>query len=75
MGWVLYQMEQAAKALPFLRKAVENSEAPDPVILDHLGSIHRALDHKQEAVKAWKQSLDLEENLEIKEKLKTLENH
>jgi tetratricopeptide (TPR) repeat protein len=75
MGWVLYQMEQAAKALPFLMKAVENSEAPDPVILDHLGSIHRALDHKQEAVKAWEQSLDLEENLEIKEKLKTLENH
>ena len=68
MGWVLFKQGKTEDALPFLEKAESHLEDPDPTILDHLGDVYRALDHKNKAADAFKRSLELEFNEKIFEK-------
>lgn len=69
MGWVLFKLNQPKEALGYILQAIELSEEPDPVLYDHLGDIYHALDEPHNAREAWKKSLDLEDNPEIKKKL------
>ncbi len=72
MGWVLYQQGKYKKALPYLLNAEAGLDEPDPVILDHLGDAYRAVGKDAEAIEAWEQSLELEFNERILNKLDEL---
>lgn len=69
MGWVLFKMQQAQDALPYILKAIELSEEPDAAVYDHLGDIYKLLKQPDKAQEAWKKSLSIESNDEIKKKL------
>jgi tetratricopeptide (TPR) repeat protein len=69
LGWVLFKLNQPREALPWLIKAVENSEKPDPTLFDHLGDIHSALREHDRAREAWRKSLGVEPNDQIQRKL------
>jgi tetratricopeptide (TPR) repeat protein len=69
LGWVLYKLNQPQQALPWMLKAEQFSPEPDPTVLDHLGDVYQALHQMDKAIAAWKKSLSLETNEEIKRKL------
>ena len=69
LGWVLFKQKQAQQALPWLLKAVQFSPEPDATVLDHLGEVYLALRQPAKAVEAWKKSLSIESNPEVKKKL------
>jgi len=69
MGWVLFKSKQPAQALPWMVKAVAASPEPDATILDHLGDVYRDLGQVDKAIDAWKRSLSVEPNDDIKRKL------
>lgn len=75
LGWVLFKMKQHEPALEFLRKAIEHSEEPDPVLYDHLGDVQAALRRWDEARAAWEKALSLSSEdlkVELQRKLSTL---
>jgi len=74
LGWVLYKMNQPREALRYVIRSVENTPEPDAVLFDHLGDIHAALEHYEQARQAWKKSLDIEANDAIQKKLRTIPN-
>jgi tetratricopeptide (TPR) repeat protein len=69
LGWVLFKQKQPQQALPWLLKAVKFSTEPDATVLDHLGEVYMALRQPAKAIEAWKQSLSIESNPEVKKKL------
>jgi tetratricopeptide (TPR) repeat protein len=69
LGWVLFKQKQPQQALPWLLKAVEFSPEPDATVLDHLGEAYMALRQPAKAIEAWKKSLSIESNPEVKKKL------
>jgi tetratricopeptide (TPR) repeat protein len=69
MAWALYKLNLPEEALPYQLKAIENADEPDPVLLDHLGDIHAALEQHELAREAWKKALELEPNETIEKKL------
>ena len=71
MGWVLFQQGEVKKALPFLLNAEAGLDEPDPVILDHLGDAYQALGETEKARQMWQDSLKLEFNERIFQKLKS----
>lgn len=71
LGWVLFKLNQPKEALAWLLKAVESSPEPDPTLYDHLGDIHAALKEFRQAREAWRKSLSVEPNEQIKRKLET----
>ncbi len=75
LGWVLFRLKQLSPALDYIHQAINNSEKPDPSIYDHLGDIESALGHPTEAQAAWRKSLELEPNDQIKKKLDAARAH
>ena len=69
MGWVLFKQHQPHAALDWLHKAVEQSEEPDPTLYDHLGDIYAELKAFDKAREAWRKSVQLEPNEQVKKKL------
>jgi tetratricopeptide (TPR) repeat protein len=69
LGWVLFKLNQPKEALGHILKAVELSEEPDPTLLDHLGDVYAALNQPDKAREAWKKSVSLEPNEQVKKKL------
>ena len=69
MGWVLFKLKQPRDALGWLQKAVQHAKEPDPTLYDHLGDIYGDLRQFDKARDAWRKSLDLEPNVQIKQKL------
>jgi tetratricopeptide (TPR) repeat protein len=69
LGWVLFKLHQPDQALPWLVKAEALSPEPDATVLDHLGEVYRALHQTGKAIEAWKKSLSVESNDEVKRKL------
>lgn len=69
MGWLYYKKKDYKKAKEYLLKALETM-ADDPTINDHVGDIYHALKDNTNAVKYWKQSYDLKNSPEVKEKIK-----
>jgi tetratricopeptide (TPR) repeat protein len=68
-GWVLYKQGKPELGLVQIQKAIEHSEEPDATIYDHLGDIYSRLKQDDKAREAWRKSLTLEPNEEIKRKL------
>ncbi len=69
LGWVLFKLEKPTEALPYLLKALENSEEPDATLYDHLGDIYSSLRQPDKAREAWRKSIKLEPNEQIQKKL------
>lgn len=79
MGWVLYRRGQYQKALPWILKASEESDAE---IWGHLGDCYAKLDRKDDAIAAYKKGLSAidggdkskdELRMDIQTKLKALD--
>jgi len=68
LAWVLFKLNQPKEALANMLKAVQFSESPDPTIYDHLGDIYAALKEPEKAHEAWRKSLGLEPNEEVRKK-------
>ena len=69
LGWVLYKLNQPAAALDYLLMAIEFLGEPDATIYDHLGDVYFALSLEEKAREAWRKSLQIEPNDEVKKKL------
>lgn len=69
MAWVLFKMKRPAEALDYILRAMEKIEEPDPVLFDHLGDIYTALDQPAKAEEAWRKSIEIEPNEEVRKKL------
>jgi tetratricopeptide (TPR) repeat protein len=50
-------------------KAVAASPEPDATVLDHLGDVYLELRQVDKALEAWRKSLSIEPNEEVKKKL------
>jgi tetratricopeptide (TPR) repeat protein len=72
-GWIFYKKGEYDKALTYLLKANEVLE--DPVVYSHLGDVYFALGKKEEAIRYWKLSLDLQpEQSDLKDKIQQAES-
>jgi tetratricopeptide (TPR) repeat protein len=71
MAWVLFKMDQPKEALPYALKAVELDQPPDATVFDHVGDIYAALKQMDKAQEAWRKSLELEPNPEVRKKLES----
>ncbi len=69
LGWVLLKLNRPAEGLTYERQAVELSPQPDAAIYDHLGDIYAALNQRAAAAAAWRQSLAISPNSEVRKKL------
>ena len=69
LAWVLFKQKQAQEALPYALKAAELSEKPDATVYDHIGDIYDALKQPEKAREAWRKSVSLEPNEEVRKKL------
>jgi tetratricopeptide (TPR) repeat protein len=69
LAWVLFKLKQPKEALPYALKAAELSEQPDATVYDHIGDIYAAMDQTEKAREAWRKSLSLEPNAEVRKKL------
>jgi len=71
MAWVLFRLGQPDQALPWMEKALQTMEEPDPTLFDHYGDILAALGRMEEARRAWQRALELDpDNAVIREKLR-----
>ena len=64
-----FQTGPAKEALSYALKAAELSERPDATLYDHLGDIYAALKQPEQAREAWRKSVSLEPNEEVRKKL------
>ena len=71
LGWVLFKLNHPSEALKQILTAVELSEEPDATVYDHLGDIYAALKQPEKAREAWRKSLSIEPNDEVRKKLET----
>ena len=62
LGWVLFKQNHPREALDYLLEAVENSSRPSVALYDHLGDVYAALDQRERAAEAWRQSLSVAPN-------------
>src|SRR5206468_1706633 len=69
LGWVLFKMDKPKEALPYILKALDNSEEPDATLYDHLGDIYAALHETAKAREAWLKAINIEPNEQIQKKL------
>lgn len=72
-AWVLYKLKEHKEALARILKAVSLSPKPDGTLYDHLGDIYMGLNQVPKAIEAWKKSLSIEANDEVKKKLESAE--
>jgi tetratricopeptide (TPR) repeat protein len=69
-AWVLFQQGKYQEALPWIEKAIKNSE-PSGVLFEHYGDILSKVGKNKEAVKQWEKALTMADGSSIdKEKLK-----
>jgi len=69
LGWVLFKQHQWSEALEWLQKAVQQADQPDPTLYDHLGDAYAGMKVFDKAREAWRKSVQLEPNDEVKKKL------
>jgi len=72
MGWVLYQQQDYPGAVEYLQQAISKSPKPDATIYDHLGDAHAALKEFDPAREAWEESVRLDPDPRVQEKLDRL---
>jgi Flp pilus assembly protein TadD len=66
---VLFKLDQPKEALPYALQAAELTEKPDATLYDHLGDIYAALKQPEQAREAWRKSVSVEPNEEVRKKL------
>lgn len=69
LAWVLFQLKRPAEALPWMEKAIKLAPKPDPTLFDHHGDILAAVGRLAEAQAAWRKSLAVEDDPEVRRKL------
>ena len=69
LAWVLFKLDQPKEALPYALQAAELTEKPDATLYDHLGDIYAALKQPEQAREAWRKSVSVEPNEEVRKKL------
>jgi len=70
VGWIYFKLHKLQLALYYIQKSLENREN-SPVVIEHLGDVYLELGQIPEAVKYWRQALQLNTNQEnLKNKLK-----
>jgi tetratricopeptide (TPR) repeat protein len=69
LGWVLYKLNQPKDALPYALEAAKLSDQPDATVYDHIGDIYASLNQLTDARAAWRKSLSLEANDDVRKKL------
>jgi tetratricopeptide (TPR) repeat protein len=69
LGWVLYKLKQPKEALENIQEAIKYSEEVDATLYDHLGDVYAALRQNSMASEAWRKSLAVEPNDQVKKKL------
>ena len=69
MAWVLFKSQEYQLALEFELKALANADAEDAEIYHHLGDIQAALGQAEQAREAWRKSLKLEPDEQVRKKL------
>jgi tetratricopeptide (TPR) repeat protein len=73
VGWVYYKLHKLQLALSFIQRSLENREN-SPVVIEHLGDVYLQLGQISEAVKYWRQALELDTQQEnLKRKLEIYE--
>lgn len=72
LAWVLHQQGNHSEALKQIKLAIAKSTQPDATLVEHLGDIHLALNQKEEAATAWRESLLIQANDKVKNKLQNL---
>lgn len=60
LGWVFYRQGRYEEALTELLRAASSGEAPDPVILEHVGDACEKLNRLAEALQYWQKALQLD---------------
>lgn len=73
LAWALYKLGRAAEALPHQLRAVVLQKEPDATLLDHLGDIHAALGHKDQARDAYDRALAIKDDPAIRRKRDALD--
>ena len=75
-AWVLFKKGDNEKALQYIKKALDNDEAPSVELLEHYGDILDACGDHEEALKQWRKASDLApDNDSIKAKASRSDNH
>lgn len=69
LAWVLFKQDQPAEALPFILRAMEHLEEQDATVYEHLGDIQAALGRTEDAVAAWRRSLEIAPTDRVRERL------
>jgi tetratricopeptide (TPR) repeat protein len=69
LGWVLFKLNRPQEALAALLKSVSAAKEPDATIFDHLGDVQQALGKREDAVKSWRRSLELEDSEAVRKKV------
>jgi len=57
-GWILYRMGNFEEAEAWIKKALENSDPPGTVVLEHYGDVLYQLGQKDKAIEFWEKALD-----------------
>jgi len=73
LAWVLFKLNQPKEALKYELKAVELSTEPDATVYEHLGDIYSGLGQPAKASEAWRKSMSLEPNDQVRKKLEPSE--
>src|SRR5208337_5607380 len=68
LGWVLFKLNQPREALDYVLKAVKLIEEADPSVFDHLGDIYAALRQAEKAREAWRKSLAIKSDDQVRKK-------
>jgi tetratricopeptide (TPR) repeat protein len=69
LAWVLFKLNQPKAALPYALEAAKLSDQPDATVYDHIGDIYASLNQLTDARAAWRKSLSLEPNEDVRKKL------
>lgn len=69
LAWVLFKLNLPKEALPFALQAAQLSDQPDATVYEHIGDIYAGLKQLEDARAAWRKSLSLEPNEEVRKKL------
>lgn len=58
-GWIKYKLGDYQQAQVWIKKAIDNTEEPSAVLLEHYGDVLYKLGRKDEALSYWRKALDL----------------
>ncbi|MDR3237573.1 MAG: tetratricopeptide repeat protein [Spirochaetia bacterium] len=76
LGWAYFRKGMYGEALAQLLEAerqLDIEHAPDSTVYDHIGDVYSKLGKHEQALKYWKKSLELENNLTIRAKVEGLD--